>query len=46
MQVYVDARHDKCGVTEDLNKWWPKLKQGGFFAGHDMVFAHEVRAER
>ena len=35
--VYLDARHDYAGVKEDLEAWWPKLKQGGLFAGHDFV---------
>lgn len=25
------------GCTRDLVKWWPKLKKGGIFAGHDYV---------
>lgn len=33
--VYVDARHDRLGVTEDLNDWWPKVKSGGLLCGHD-----------
>ena len=35
--VYVDARHDYKGVTQDLDAWWPKLKDGGIFSGHDYV---------
>ena len=35
--IYVDARHDYKGVSEDLVAWWPKLKDGGVFAGHDYV---------
>ena len=26
--IYIDARHDECGVTEDLALWWPKLRKG------------------
>lgn len=33
--VYLDARHDFCGVLADIVAWWPKLKRGGIFAGHD-----------
>eukprot|EP00211_Chloroparvula_japonica_P013992 CAMPEP_0119155028 /NCGR_PEP_ID=MMETSP1310-20130426/51538_1 /TAXON_ID=464262 /ORGANISM="Genus nov. species nov., Strain RCC2339" /LENGTH=242 /DNA_ID=CAMNT_0007147615 /DNA_START=299 /DNA_END=1024 /DNA_ORIENTATION=- len=35
--IYIDARHDYLGVKEDLNAFWPKLKCGGIFAGHDYV---------
>jgi Methyltransferase domain len=31
--VYIDARHDYCGVKEDLNAYWPKLRPGGILAG-------------
>mmetsp|Transcript_13458 Transcript_13458/g.54393 ORF Transcript_13458/g.54393 Transcript_13458/m.54393 type:complete len:249 (-) Transcript_13458:1704-2450(-) len=35
--IYVDARHDRKGAALDLEEWWPKLKVGGIFAGHDYV---------
>lgn len=35
--IYIDARHDLAGVTEDLTLWYPKLKVGGLFSGHDYV---------
>jgi len=39
--VYVDARHDRQGVTEDLTTWWPKLRNGGLMCGHDFVTQFE-----
>lgn len=35
--VYVDARHDYCGVMEDITAWYPKLRTGGIMAGHDYL---------
>ena len=34
---YIDARHDYCGCSEDIQNWWPKVKPGGIMAGHDYV---------
>jgi hypothetical protein len=33
--VYVDARHDRLGVLQDLTDWWPKVKHSGLLCGHD-----------
>ena len=35
--VYIDAQHSYEGCKEDIKLWWPKLKKGGIFAGHDYV---------
>jgi len=35
--VYLDARHDFMGVVADVRAWWPKVRVGGVFAGHDYV---------
>lgn len=35
--IYLDARHDYEGIMEDLGAWFPKLKKGGVFAGHDYL---------
>lgn len=42
--IYVDARHDYCGVSEDIRVWWPKLRPGGVMAGHDYLNNAEVKA--
>ena len=31
--VFIDANHYKC--AEDIEVWWPKVKQGGVLAGDD-----------
>jgi len=32
---YLDAAHDYDSVVDDLNAWWPKVKEGGVLSGHD-----------
>eukprot|EP01084_Bolivina_argentea_P235020 395598_1 len=39
--IYIDARHDYMGVTEDMELFWPKLKVNGILAGHDFCNANE-----
>jgi len=33
--VYIDADHNYQPVYDDLRAWWPRVKPGGIFAGHD-----------
>mmetsp|Transcript_6297 Transcript_6297/g.11625 ORF Transcript_6297/g.11625 Transcript_6297/m.11625 type:complete len:300 (-) Transcript_6297:47-946(-) len=40
--IYIDARHDRKGVLEDLQHYWPKLREGGMIAGHDYMEQFEV----
>jgi|688.fasta_scaffold102751_3 hypothetical protein len=40
--VYIDARHDYKGCYEDIQAYWPKIKQGGVISGHDYMSADEV----
>lgn len=35
--VYIDARHDRESVLEDIAAWYPKVRPGGIVAGHDYV---------
>jgi len=38
--VFLDADHTFKAVCADINAWWPKVKPGGFLAGHD--FGHPM----
>jgi hypothetical protein len=33
--IYIDADHEEEAVRRDLELWYPKLRIGGIFAGHD-----------
>ncbi len=33
--IYIDGDHRTEFVKEDMILWYPKLKMGGFFSGHD-----------
>jgi hypothetical protein len=33
--VFIDGNHSYEAVTLDLELWWPKVKRGGLFSGHD-----------
>jgi hypothetical protein len=35
--IYLDADHSYASVKRDLNAWFPKIKNGGIFSGHDYV---------
>jgi hypothetical protein len=39
--VYIDANHAESHVYQDMKTWYPKLKPGGLFAGHDYVEGYE-----
>ncbi len=43
--VYIDADHIAISVENDLNAWWPKLKQGGLFAGHDYCMNRRLKIQ-
>jgi len=31
----LDAGHDLDSIRADLWSWWPKVRRGGMFSGHD-----------
>ncbi len=33
--VYIDADHEHDSVAADIAAWWPKVRPGGWIAGHD-----------
>lgn len=35
--IYVDANHSYGACKKDIELWWPKLREGGIFAGHDFL---------
>jgi len=35
--IFIDANHAYDFVVEDINLWYPKLKKGGMFSGHDYI---------
>lgn len=41
--IYIDARHDYCGVLEDIIAWYPILKIGGIMAGPTTSSPHRRR---
>ena len=32
---YLDGNHDYTHVRDDIATWWPRVKSGGLFGGHD-----------
>jgi glycosyltransferase involved in cell wall biosynthesis len=35
--VYIDANHKYQFVKEDIEYWYPKVRKGGLFMGHDYI---------
>lgn len=40
---FVDGLHTYEGVMDDLTNYWPLIKKGGIFAGHDYTSAPPVK---
>lgn len=41
--IFVDGDHSYQGVLDDCKLYYPFLKKGGFFCGHDYGFLPEVK---
>jgi predicted O-methyltransferase YrrM len=42
--VYIDGNHSYGSVQKDLEAWYPKVKKGGFLAGHDYITMPTAKA--
>jgi Methyltransferase domain len=40
--VYIDGNHVTPHPENDLNMWWPKVKEGGIISGHDFLCPGEI----
>ena len=43
--IYIDAEHRYEYVSSDIESWWPKLKSGGLFSGHDYENHNDNKSE-
>lgn len=43
--VFIDANHSYESIKKDLNNFYPKVKKGGLFAGHDYVNTSDKKIE-
>jgi predicted O-methyltransferase YrrM len=41
--IYIDAAHDYNSVKEDILTWLPKIKPGGYIAGHDYRYDPNIQ---
>ena len=44
--VYIDSNHFFDHVVRDLECWWPKVRLGGYIAGHDYFAPGDKRRSR
>jgi len=42
--IFIDGDHSYAAVSRDLRAYWPKMKQGAIFAGHDWNLPDVSRA--
>lgn len=44
--IYIDGDHQFRGINADIRAFYPKLREGGFFGGHDYVKARRCGVVR
>jgi predicted O-methyltransferase YrrM len=44
--IFLDAMHEYESVRDDIERWWPMLREGGVFVGHDYRHADFPGVER
>jgi len=44
--IFIDADHLYPSIKRDLELWFPKVKTGGIFCGHDAEFYYSEKADR
>lgn len=44
--VFIDAAHDYDSVCADINAWLPKVRPGGYLAGHDYPWSPDGGVKR
>lgn len=44
--IFVDANHEYEFVREDIALWWPRVRPGGVFVGHDVGHANYPGVQR
>jgi len=44
--IFIDADHMYDKIQADIKSWWPKVKQGGVFCGHDMHVVYSKLPEK
>ena len=41
--LYIDANHEYQYIKRDIGDWYPKVKIGGVFAGHDYLISNNIK---
>lgn len=44
--AFIDADHSYDSVMKDIEVWYPKVREGGLFCGHDLHFPGVAKATK